>query len=63
MIWNFFPTEPLICRTLEALLVAGLSLGTIAACDSNDGPMEEAGEEIDNAVEETADAVEDSTDH
>ncbi len=48
---------------LRALLVAGLSLGTIAACDSNDGPMEEAGEEIDNAVEETADAVEDSTDH
>ena len=47
---------------LRALLVAGLALGTVAACDSNDGPMEEAGEQIDNAVDETADAVEDAGD-
>lgn len=45
---------------LRALLVAGLALGTLAACDSNDGPMEEAGEQIDNAVDETAEAVEDA---
>tara|TARA_Y100000052_G_scaffold23793_2_gene25761 strand:+ start:24758 stop:24907 length:150 start_codon:yes stop_codon:yes gene_type:complete len=47
---------------LRTLLAAGLGLGLIAACDTNDGPMEEAGEEIDNQVEETADAVEDATD-
>lgn len=47
---------------LRALLVAGLALGTLAACDSNDGPMEEAGEQIDNAVDETAEAVEDAGD-
>ena len=29
---------------IRALLIAGLALGTIAACDTNDGPMEEAGE-------------------
>lgn len=47
------------------MVVAGLSLGalgTLAACDSNDGPMEEAGEQIDNAVDETADAMEDAGD-
>ena len=31
---------------IRALLIAGLALGTIAACDTNDGPMEEAGEEV-----------------
>ena len=46
---------------LRTLLIAGLSLGTLAACDS-DGPMEEAGEDIDNAIEETADEGEESTD-
>tara|TARA_X000000950_G_scaffold196958_1_gene237139 strand:+ start:93474 stop:93608 length:135 start_codon:yes stop_codon:yes gene_type:complete len=44
------------------MLVAGLSLTALAACDTNDGPLEEAGEDIDNAVEETADEFEEATD-
>lgn len=47
---------------LRSMIVAGLALGTLGACDSNDGPMEEAGEKIDNTIEETADAVEDGVD-
>ena len=47
---------------LRPLLVAGLALTTIAACDSNDGPLEEAGENLDNAVEETTDEMEEATD-
>lgn len=47
---------------LRPLLVAGLALTTISACDSNDGPLEEAGENLDNAVEETTDEMEEATD-
>lgn len=44
--------------SLAALLAAGF-LAT--ACD-NDGPMEEAGENIDNAGEEMGDAMNDAAD-
>lgn len=35
---------------------------TLPACEEQ-GPLEEAGEEIDEQVEETGDAIEDSTDN
>lgn len=47
---------------IRPLLIAGIALTALAACDSNDGPLEQAGEDIDNAIEETADEVEQATD-
>lgn len=34
----------------------------IAGCDSNEGPAEKAGETIDNAVENTGEAIEEAGD-
>lgn len=50
--------------TLKALMIALLLAGTgaLAGCQE-EGPMEEAGENMDDAVEETGDAVEDATDN
>lgn len=38
----------------RAALVLGLALATapLAACDDDDGPFEEAGEDVDDAVED-----------
>lgn len=46
---------------IRPLIVAGFALTALAACDSNDGPLEEAGEDMDHAIEETAEEVEDAT--
>lgn len=46
-------------RFLTLAFVAVLSLGVVA-CD--DGPAESAGEAVDDAVEETGDALEEATD-
>ena len=43
--------------TLVTLLLSGL---LFVACDSNDGPMEETGEAIDQAANDAANAVEDA---
>ena len=45
-------------RAIALALVAALAGGALAGCD--DGPAEEAGEKIDNAVEKTGDAVGDA---
>ena len=42
------------------LLLTGLF--GLQACDTNDGPLEEAGEAIDEAGEEIADEIDDATD-
>lgn len=47
-------------KSLVALMFAMGAAGTtmLAACeDANDGPVEEAGEEIDEAADEVEDAV------
>lgn len=44
-------------KTIIALLFGLGAMGTLAACDSNDGPLEEAGEELDEAAEDVEDAV------
>jgi predicted small secreted protein len=43
----------------KAMIALFLSLGAagISACDTNDGPVEEAGEEIDDAADEIEDEV------
>ncbi len=59
-----FNTERYSFRMLSrALLLAfGLSgFGLLAACEQ-EGPAEEAGEEIDETMEETGDAIEETAD-
>ncbi len=48
-------------QTLLAALLASAFMVTVSACDQ-DGPMENAGEEVDESVEETGDAIENATD-
>lgn len=60
--YTFSETAPfkLLCRAL--LMVFALSgFGLLAACD-NQGPAEEAGEAIDDSIEDAGDAMEDATD-
>ena len=47
-------------RKLSMFLVLLGGLASLQAC--NDGPLEDAGEEIDEAIEDTADSIEDATD-
>ena len=45
------------------MTVAVLSLGlATTGCEDNDGPMEELGESIDEAVDDAGDAIEDAAD-
>lgn len=48
--------------TIRSLAIAGVAAIALAACDANDGPLEEAAEELDNSIEETVDAAEDAGD-
>lgn len=41
------------------IIMACFSLTALQAC--NEGPMEEAGEEIDDAVDDAGDAIDDAT--
>ncbi len=50
-----------LSQTILSALLASAFMFTLTACD-RDGPVEEAGEEVDEQVEETGDAVEDATD-
>lgn len=49
-------------KYLNILLIALLASVTLVACDSNEGPMEEAGENVDQSVDDVQDATEDATD-
>ena len=44
---------------LLVFMFAGLG---IAGCDTSEGPAEKVGEDIDNALEETGEAIEDAGD-
>lgn len=48
-------------KTIAAALLASALLVPLSACD-RDGPLENAGEEIDDAIEDTGDAIKDATD-
>ena len=50
----------MLMRHLVLLAALGLPLA-LAACD-NEGPMERAGETVDEAVEDAGDAIEERTD-
>ena len=47
-------------ESLKWILAAGFLASMITACDRQEGPMEEAGESIDQAVEEAGDKTEDT---
>lgn len=47
----------------NALIALMMALGlTLAGCSDNDGPAEEAGEQIDQTMEEAGDEIEEATD-
>jgi predicted small lipoprotein YifL len=46
---------------LTSIILGGLVLGSLAGC-GNQGPAERAGENVDEAVEEMKDEVDDATD-
>lgn len=48
-------------ETITAALLASALIITLAGCEQ-EGPLEEAGEKVDDKVEQTGDAVEDATD-
>ena len=49
-------------KTLKQLLLvlAALAMLSLAGCENKKGPMEKAGEAVDNAAENTSDFVEDA---
>ncbi|MGB0722792.1 MAG: hypothetical protein ACPGU7_10405 [Gammaproteobacteria bacterium] len=49
-------------RILSALAITLLALSTAACWDEPDGPFEEAGEKVDNAVENAGEAIEETGD-
>jgi predicted small lipoprotein YifL len=46
---------------IAAAMLAAILLVALPGCD-NQGPLEEAGENIDDGVRDTGDAIEDATD-
>lgn len=50
-----------LSEIIVAALFAGILMITQTGCEQ-EGPAEEAGEEIDEQVEQTGDAIEDTTD-
>ena len=52
--------EKLRVSVVTIALMFGASIG-LSACDNNDGPMEEAGEAMDDAADDMGDAIDDAT--
>jgi len=50
-----------LIRTIAATFFVTALLITLPACDDQ-GPMEEAGEEMDDTVDEAGDSIDDATD-
>lgn len=51
-----------LSETIVAALFVSSLMITLPACDNNQGPLEEAGEKMDDTVEDAGDAIEDATD-
>ena len=47
-------------KNIFALMFLLSSLSVLQACDDNDGPLEEAGEAIDDAADDVGDAIEEA---
>ncbi len=51
-------------KTFLLLSIAVLSFGlATTGCDNDDGPMEKAGESVDDAADKAGDAIKDATDN
>lgn len=50
-----------LIQNIAAVLFVSVLMITLPACEE-EGPVEEVGEEVDDAVEETGDAIEEATD-
>ncbi|HET7315377.1 hypothetical protein [Salinisphaera sp.] len=48
--------------TLLIAAILGLTTVALAACDSDDGPAEKAGQKMDDAADNASDAVSDAAD-
>lgn len=55
-------TRPKNLLRLAALAAMTTPLLTLAACDTNSGPAEEAGEAVDDAADDVGDAIDDAAD-
>jgi len=55
-------TDPKKLIRLAALAAMTTPILALAACDSNSGPAEEAGEALDDAADDVGDAVDDAAD-
>jgi len=49
-------------KKLAMVFASAIIATSLSACDSNDGPMEEAGEKVDEGYGEVMDSVEDAAD-
>lgn len=49
-------------KLLHQVFIIALLATPLAACDSNKGPAEKLGENVDNALDETRDALDDAAD-
>lgn len=49
-------------KLLHRVFIIALLATPLAACDSNKGPAEKLGENVDNALDETRDALDDAAD-
>ena len=49
-------------RLCMLALLLGLGSAGLAACDSSDGPAEQAGEKVDNATQKAGEAIENAGD-
>lgn len=47
-------------KTLLSLLFVTATAFTLYGCESNDGSLEELGEDVDRALEDTADGIKDT---
>jgi hypothetical protein len=50
-----------IRESLPALLVGAVLLSALAACQKKEGPLEQAGKQVDQAVEKAGDEIQDAT--
>ncbi len=57
---NLSPTTANLRHLFLALLIA-TGATSLAACDLNEGPAEEAGEEIDEAAEDAEEQIDDNS--
>lgn len=51
-----------LLKKLAMAMLLGLMAFGVVACDNDDGPAEEAGQSVDNAMDDAGDAMEDAGD-